>query len=324
MYFSKNNNFIHGVMFHHFHDDKKHFKSQGSIDKNLFYKIIKHVGRENIVDPKEFSSLVKNKQYDKNKICITFDDALKSQIDIAIPVLEELKIKAFFFIYSDVFNFNKNNIEIIRYFRNIFFDNINIFYNEFANESYNDFKKSEIDNFFNNNLLQMNIFQKHFPIYSKEDTKYRFLRDRFFTHSQYLKIIERMYKKFDFNIKETYFNTLMKKEDIVDLSMKGHEIGLHSHTHPTKFENLIFMDQEKEYKTNLKILKKILDNKNINSMSHPCGSYNDDTLKILNKLDISIGFKESLLIDNKMQVVNNSNLEIARIDHSNIVKKLNL
>ena len=40
MYFNKNNNFYHGIMFHHFHDNGIHTKGQGSIDKDDFYKII--------------------------------------------------------------------------------------------------------------------------------------------------------------------------------------------------------------------------------------------------------------------------------------------
>ena len=39
MYFNNNNNFFHGIMFHHFHDDGIH-KGQGSIDKDEFYKMI--------------------------------------------------------------------------------------------------------------------------------------------------------------------------------------------------------------------------------------------------------------------------------------------
>ena len=54
MYFSKKNKFFHGITFHHFHDHKKHKKSQGSITRDDFYKIIKFVGRRNIIDSSEF------------------------------------------------------------------------------------------------------------------------------------------------------------------------------------------------------------------------------------------------------------------------------
>ena len=37
-------------MFHHFHDEVTHPKSQGSISKDDFYKIINYIGKENILD----------------------------------------------------------------------------------------------------------------------------------------------------------------------------------------------------------------------------------------------------------------------------------
>ena len=58
-------------------------------------------------------------------------------------------------------------------------------------------------------------------------------------------------------------------------------------------------------------------------MSHPLGSYNKKTLEILNKLNIDLGFKQTIKIDEKIKKINNSNLEIAREDHSNIMKRIN-
>ena len=55
-------------------------------------------------------------------------------------------------------------------------------------------------------------------------------------------------------------------------------------------------------------------------MSHPCGDYNKNTLKVLKKLNISIGFRSNLS-PNKSKTINASNLEIAREDSSNIIKK---
>ena len=54
MYFQSHNNFYHGIMFHHFHDNKIHKKAQGSIDQDTFYKLIKFIGRENILNADEF------------------------------------------------------------------------------------------------------------------------------------------------------------------------------------------------------------------------------------------------------------------------------
>ena len=61
-------------------------------------------------------------------------------------------------------------------------------------------------------------------------------------------------------------------------------------------------------------------------MYHPCGSYNQDTLKILSDLGIEIGFKQIMTIEKEkgMKKINNSYLELAREDHSKIMKRANL
>ena len=60
-------------------------------------------------------------------------------------------------------------------------------------------------------------------------------------------------------------------------------------------------------------------------MSHPCGSYNNDTLEILNELGIELGFKHIMTIEPEkdMKKLNNSFLEIGRANHSKIYKKMN-
>ena len=92
MYFNKNNSFFHGIMFHHFHDDKIHSKSQGSISKDEFYKLINFIGRKNILDGDVFIEKYKKNQLKRDEVCFTFDDAIKGQVDVALPVLEDLKI----------------------------------------------------------------------------------------------------------------------------------------------------------------------------------------------------------------------------------------
>ena len=58
-------------------------------------------------------------------------------------------------------------------------------------------------------------------------------------------------------------------------------------------------------------------------MSHPCGMYSKNTLRILKKLNIKIGFRDNMVIDKWMKKINSSSFEIARQDHSNIINFLN-
>ena len=50
MYFNDSNSFFHGIMFHHFHDNKNHGKVQGSISADFLYKLINFIGRQNIIN----------------------------------------------------------------------------------------------------------------------------------------------------------------------------------------------------------------------------------------------------------------------------------
>ena len=86
VYFSNKNNFFHGIMFHHFHDDGIHTKGQGSISKDDFYKLINFIGRKNILDADVFFEKFKENKLKENEVCLTFDDAIKCQIDVALPV----------------------------------------------------------------------------------------------------------------------------------------------------------------------------------------------------------------------------------------------
>ena len=322
MYFNKDNNFFHGIMFHHFHDDGIHTRGQGSIDKDDFYKMINFIGRNNILDADIFFEKLKNNKLKENEVCLTFDDALKCQIDIALPVLEELKIKGFFFVYTSIFEGKPDNLEVFRYFRMNYFNNIDKFYDAFYKILDKDLKK-----FFENNSDKIKITKTKFPYYSINDIKFRLVRDFFLTKNQYEEKMFLMFKEKKFNHKEFYKKLFFQKNDLQTLDNLGHLIGLHSHNHPTLIEKLDYDEQKSEYEKCLSSISSVLDKRKneIKSMAHPCGSYNNDTLEILKELGIELGFKQIMTIELKkgMKKVNNSFLEIARQNHSEIYKKMN-
>ena len=59
------NFYFHGIMFHHFHDNKKHLPGQGSINRNQFKKMINYIGRKNILSAPEFIERYKQKRLKK-------------------------------------------------------------------------------------------------------------------------------------------------------------------------------------------------------------------------------------------------------------------
>jgi len=322
MYFNKNNNFFHGIMFHHFHDDGIHTKGQGSIDKDDFYKMINFIGRNNILDADIFFEKFKNNKLKEKEVCLTFDDGIKCQIDVALPILEELKIKSFFFVYTSMFEEKPDNLEIFRYFRMNYFNNVDEFYNSFYQVLDKDLKT-----FFEDNNDKIKATKIKFPHYSIEDIKFRLVRDIFLTKSQYEETMLLMFNEKQFNYKDFFKKLFFQKDDLKTLDSLGHLVGLHSHNHPTLLEKLNYDEQKDEYEKCLSSISNILDKpKNeIKYMSHPCGSYNKDTFEILKELGIELGFKQIMTIEPEkgMKKINNSFLEIARQDHAEIYKIMN-
>lgn len=311
--------FFHGIMFHHFHDNKTHMKSQGSISKSDFYKIIKYVGKKNILNADIFFERFKEKSLKKNHVCITFDDAVKSQIDIALPLLDDLNIKSFFFVYSSIFFGKPDFLEVHRYFRNTLYDNIDLFYDDFYK-----ILNKDLTSFFKINQKLINLKKKQFPFYSLSDIKFRLVKNYFITKQKYESIMLTLFKEKKFKPQKIFKKIFFNRSDLIKLHKLGHIIGLHSHNHPPLLEKLNYHQQAKEYKLNQKCLSKILKT-NVNflkTMSHPCGSYNKNTLSILKNIGIELGFKQIMDIEkNKgMKKINNSPLEIARKDHTKILK----
>ena len=322
MYFNNTNSFFHGIMFHHFHDDGIHTKGQGSISKDDFYKLINFIGRKNILDADVFFEKFKENKLKENEVCLTFDDAIKCQIDVALPVLEDLKIKSFFFVYTSMFEGKPDNLEVFRYFRMNYFKDVDDFYINF----YKTLNK-DLNNFIKQNEKKIKDKKIKLPHYSIEDIKFRLVRDIFLTKNDYENIMFLMMDEKKFEPRKFYSNLFFSNEDLKNLNKLGHLIGLHSHNHPTLLEKLNYEEQKQEYEKCISIISKILD-KSLNEikwMSHPCGSYNKDTIKILTDLGIELGFKQIITIEPEkgMKSINNSFLEIARQDHTDIVKRMN-
>ena len=81
---------------------------------------------------------------------------------------------------------------------------------------------------------------------------------------------------------------------------------MHAHNHHTLLEKLNYDEQKYEYEKCLSSISNILDKpKNeIKYMSHPCGSYNNDTLEILKELGVELGFKQIMTIEKERGMKN--------------------
>lgn len=308
------NLYTHSVMFHHFHDDVKHPKSQGSLSACEFENMIDWLSNSyQMVDAADYAFRLERNALKNNEICLSFDDALLCQYEIAVPILDTRGIKAFFFVYSSPFCGDPDPLEIYRHFRSTEFGNIDDFYDEFfiqTKEAYGGLYVNALKMFDEKNYLSA------FPFYTKNDKYFRFLRDKVLGKIKYEQVMDSLMIKHRFDKALASNNLWMSDENIKALHGTGHVIGLHSYSHPTAMHTLSKEEQEFEYKKNFDHLELVLKAKPI-AMSHPCGNYNEDTLKIMRKFGIKIGFRSS----NDITRIK-SNLEVPRNDHVNVYKEM--
>lgn len=308
----------HGAMFHHFHDNK-HYQGQGSISQENFGNILKFIGIDRIISPDEWMRRLDAGRLNDKDICLTFDDGLLSQFDVALPVLEKYNLKAFWFIYSNVFEGQLSKLEIYRVFRSKFFQDIDSFYNVFFDKIFRSKFKDKAQSA--TKEKDINKYNEKYPFYTINDTRFRFIRDRVLTLQEYETIMDSIIKEHGLIPEELSKNLWMTNDNLIYLSNRGHMIGLHSYSHPTVFADLSFEGQIEEYRRNHSHIRHICGKSPV-VMAHPVNSYNDETFKVLNQLGIRCGFRSNMFPKIEGNTLNSNRYEIAREDHSNITRMM--
>ncbi len=273
-----------GIMVHGIHKDNHKPQSQGSISLNKLEKIIKKL-KKRIIDADKWIEKSLNNKLKKNDLCLTLDDNLRSQMKYAIPLLKKLKIKAFFFIYTSVYEKKNYEFEIFRYFYNLKYPSFKNFFNDFYKFLINSKYKKKIIKINDNKI---NNYLSKYEFYSKEDRYFRYLRDEFFSPSQFKDICNTFMKKknFDYQNKKIFKKIWITKKEIKKITNIGHHVGLHSHDHNKNIFKMSFKKQMYQYKKNFNYIKKITGISPL-SASYPFNSHNKDSKLILKKLNIS-------------------------------------
>ncbi len=302
-----------GIMFHHFHGGT-HPVGQGSINAEQFAELIEFVGRKHILDADEWQARATAGQLEKGDLCLSFDDGLACQADIALPVLDAYDISAFWFVYTSPLEGVVQRLELYRYYRDVAFESVEEFYSAFdlqlsetpwwpdVQQQLHDFSPAE--------------YLKEFPFYSDGDRRFRFLRDRVLGPERYFSVMDGMVAGAGYDPVALSCSLFLSVDTIRQLHAEGHRIGLHSHTHPTRLEALTAEAQATEYSVNRSRLEEQT-GELITCMSHPCNSYNDTTLSLLENMGIEIGFRSN------MHAINNpGRMEYPREDHANLIQEM--
>ena len=298
-----------GVMFHHFHGPG-HPPGQGSIDAAELDAIIDAVGRERILPARAFLSRAITGHLRDDDLCLTFDDNLRCQFDVALPVVRARGITAFWFVYSSVLCGAIERIEVYRRFRTSRYPDVDSFYRAFferlAAGPDGPRVREELSGFVPARFLPDS------PFYSDADRRFRFVRDEVLGRARYEQLMDAMIVDAGLSLVPLADGLWMDAPALRSLHAEGHVVGMHSHTHPTKMEYLSAAEQRREYGTNRDLLTVLLGTPPT-TVSHPCNSYSAETLRILADLGIRVGFRADVAR------AATSPLELPREDHANLL-----
>lgn len=298
----------HGLMFHHFHGGG-HPPVQGSMSAQQLVQLLWFIGHDRILSAEEWLDRALNGTLRPRDVCLTFDDNLRCQYDVALPVLEEHGLTAFWFVPTSVVEGTLERLEIYRVFRTRCFETVEDFYGAFYRVLDQGELAAALADF------EPAAYLAEFPFYSDSDRQFRFVRDEVLGPRRYDAAMDVLLAERGLSLEQLGHGLWMSGEQLCDLAESGHVVGLHSHTHPTRLGELDETAQESEYVENFRVLNNILPRPPV-AMSHPCNSYSPATLEILHHLGIKLGFRANLA-----QPAHGP-LEFPRADHANLIRKM--
>lgn len=305
----------YGVMFHHFHGGR-HPVGQGSISAEDLANLLEFVGVHRILPAREWLERAIKNRLTPDDVCLTFDDNLMCQFEVALPVLRQFGLTAFWFAYTSVVEGNIEPIEVYRYFRTTQFASVEAFYEAFCETLDNSVEACPVREALSG--FNPRSYLSEFPFYSDADRQFRFVRDEILGPARYQAAMDRMIISANLSHEKLGVGLWMRAEQLRALTNQEHVVGLHSHTHPTRLNRLSADDQRYEYERNHLCVAQTL-GLPPRAMSHPCNSYDATTLRILKDLGIQVGFRANMT---RLPEYVDRALEHPREDHANLMKQL--
>ncbi|MBF0184236.1 MAG: polysaccharide deacetylase family protein [Magnetococcales bacterium] len=299
----------YGIMFHHFHNDF-HPVGQGSLAAAQLEEMLENLQQKQTILPAdEWLQRVIEGTLQADHRCLTFDDALLCQYEVALPVLQRRGLTAFWFVYSSVFFGNREWLEIYRHFRSVAFASVDHFYQAFFAATLRLLPQWQE----RLSSPQASGHLADFAFYSQNDRIFRYLRDELLTTALYDQLMQQLMQQQGYDPAQAARHLWMCDEQLLDLQQQGHLIGLHSFSHPTRLDRLPAAAQQQEYQRNFTHLTHLL-GQSPRSMAHPCNAYNQDTLRLLREMGIQLGFRS-----NRLALPDRTSLEWPREDHIHLL-----
>lgn len=288
-------------MFHYVNDS---YFNYYHFDKDDFEKVIIKLlnSGKKIISFTKFKQMIKaNDSNIDNCILLTFDDGTRDHYDIVYPILKKYNVSGLFFLCSNIVEHKILDINLIH----------RIIANSQFEDLFSNFKKLLIENNITNDNYDMLIgteYDNGEMLYFKQMLQF-ILPDNI--RNKILSELANIY-----NVSLNFEDYYMNIEQIKEMKENGMEFGFHTSTHK-RLEKLSYDQQFEEIVLSMELLSKenIIDDES--AFSYPFGSYNDDTLSIMEKNKIKYAFG----INSKKFAFKDNLLNIPRYD-CNVLKEV--
>jgi len=326
----------HGILFRYFHThttcgtgDPPAFgpTHPGSMSAGELCALLRWLGPQRILPAHEWLRRAEAGTLDIDDLCLTFDNGLRCQFDIARPVLRQFGLTAFWFISTSVLEGGVQRRELYRAFHARFFADNGRFLRAFFRVLANGLEAERVQAA----LAALGPRRRGSgcpPVAaagsraSDDDRRSQPIRDGRPAGGGYHRLMDALLAGWDrlsaghcVGPQDPAPNLWIDADCLRRLHAEGHVIGLHSHTHPPELAELPLGEQWREYRQNHAILTEILGEPPA-TVAHPCNSYNEDTLALLRTLGVRLGFRADA------SQTEFSELEFPREDGLNVLRAM--
>lgn len=276
----------YGLMFHHFVPGDAPGR-EGALCAAQLEQLLEEFGGR-LLPAKEWLDRAERDSLRPGDVCLTFDDNLRCQFDVARPALSRRELTGVWFVSSGPLVGEPIATEIYRALRMHCFPTTDAFYAAFeavaARSEFGTLIASRLTTFVPRDFLTQ------FTFYTDADRRFRHIRDEILGPTRFAQLMDRLIAECGVSTGDLAAELWMQPEQLRQLQREGHVIGLHSHRHPTRMAYLDESRQYEEYAANRDVLRVCL-GAAPTVAAHPCNSYNAATLRVLRALGVRIAFR---------------------------------
>ena len=255
----------------------------------------------------------KNNILPHNPVLLTFDDGYIDHYKNVFPILHKKKIQGVFFPPAEVVVENKvldvHKIHHILAVNKKLDDLLKEFSSLF--KLYSKEYKLESEDYYFKKLAYSNKYDRKEIIYFKRMLQHELPK------KLRKKIVSDLFAKYVSNDEQSFSKELyMSNENLKEMKENNMIIGGHGYSH-LWHENLSLSQQEDEIKLTLNFLNSLNVKTKDWVMCYPYGSYNKDTIDILQKYQCKMSFTTNLKLTN---LVYNNRFTLERLDTNQLPK----